>query len=104
MIAASHSSLVRALEKVAASVTTGAVELVVQPAEVRLDVPEALAVRAISPVAENAVRFASTTVTVSSRVRHGSRDLPADRAGCRPLRHSRPGASMARFVIRLPRS
>ena len=40
----------------------------VEATDARLDLPHALAVRTISPVVENALRFASTRVVISARV------------------------------------
>jgi two-component system, OmpR family, sensor kinase len=67
-IAALHSSLTRVLEEVTGAVTAGGIVVHLDVAEAWLDLPEALAVRAISPVVENAVRFARTAVTITSRV------------------------------------
>jgi signal transduction histidine kinase len=69
VLAASRSSLATVLAEVVRSVETGNIALAVDATDARLDLPDALAVRAISPVVENAVRFASTRVSITSRTR-----------------------------------
>jgi two-component system OmpR family sensor kinase len=82
VFAASRSSLLDVLADVAGTIDAGDVALSVDAAETRLDLPEALAVRAISPVVENAVRFATSQVTITSRLREpGSVEILVDDDG-----------------------
>ncbi len=67
VLAASRSSLGAVLAEVSEAVDAGAVEVEVRAADTRVEMPDALAVRAISPVVENAVQFARTKVTITSR-------------------------------------
>lgn len=82
VLAASRSTLGAVLAEVVGAVDTAGAQVTLAATDTRLDVPEALAVRAISPVVENAVRFASTRVTVTSRLRHpGSVEVLVDDDG-----------------------
>jgi two-component system, OmpR family, sensor kinase len=67
VVAASHSSLAEVLAEVSGTAETEGIELSVAAPDTRLDLPHALAVRTISPVVENALRFARSRVTISSR-------------------------------------
>ena len=67
VVSAGHCSLADVLGEVAASPSPSVATLDVEAAEGVLDLPHALAVRAISPVVENALRFARSRVAVSSR-------------------------------------
>jgi signal transduction histidine kinase len=69
VLAASHSSLCEVLAEVTAA-ENGKVAITVDAGETRLDLPHAVAVRAISPVVDNALRFAHSEVTITARVRH----------------------------------
>ena len=69
VVAASHCSVGEVLAEVAGAVDAGDIIVEVEAADERLDLPHALAVRAISPVVENAVRFAHRQVTVTTRLR-----------------------------------
>ncbi|TFB87534.1 HAMP domain-containing histidine kinase [Cryobacterium algoricola] len=54
----------------------GAIEIVVVPAPgLELGVPQAVALRALAPLLENAVRYASTRVTVRADARGGAVDI-----------------------------
>ena len=66
--AASHSSLAEVLAEIIAAENED-IAIAVEATDTRLDLPHALAVRAISPVVDNALRFALTEVTITSRVR-----------------------------------
>ena len=68
VLAASRSSLRTVLADVTDTIDAGDIALTVDAADARLELPDALAVRAISPVVENAVRFATSQVTITSRV------------------------------------
>jgi len=82
VLAASRSSLGAVLSEVVEAVATREIVVRVDAADVRLDLPDALAVRAISPVVENAVRFASNQVAITSRVRDpGSVEILVDDDG-----------------------
>jgi two-component system OmpR family sensor kinase len=82
VLAASRSSLGKVIADVTGAIDAGDVVLSVDAAEARLDLPDALAVRAISPVVENAVRFATSQVTITSRVRDaGSVEILVDDDG-----------------------
>jgi two-component system, OmpR family, sensor kinase len=70
VLAASHNTLETVLAEVVGEVDAAGIPVTLAATDTRLDVPAALAVRAVSPVVENAVRFASTRVTISSRFRH----------------------------------
>jgi two-component system, OmpR family, sensor kinase len=82
VLGASRSMLGTVLTEVVGAVDASRTSVRIDAPDTRLDVPEALAVRAISPVVENAVRFASTRVTVTSRFRHpGSVEILVDDDG-----------------------
>jgi two-component system OmpR family sensor kinase len=82
VLAASRSSRGKVIADVTSAIDAGDVVLSVDAAEARLDLPDALAVRAISPVVENAVRFAASQVTITSRVRNaGSVEILVDDDG-----------------------
>ena len=66
LVSGSHCSLREVLHDVAAHVDAGPVELAVDVDDLRLGVPHDLAVRAVSPVVENALRFASNRVVVGA--------------------------------------
>ena len=67
LLAAGRCSLTEVLDEIAATATTDGVTLTIDAADVALDLPQALAVRAISPVVENALRFARERVVISTR-------------------------------------
>jgi two-component system OmpR family sensor kinase len=82
VLAASRSSLLDVLADVTGTIDAGDVALSVDADEARLDLPDVLAVRAISPVVENAVRFATSQVTITSRLRDpGSVEILVDDDG-----------------------
>jgi signal transduction histidine kinase len=65
VVASSHCSLAEVLAEVTQGLDAGDTELTVPTSDVLLDLPHALAVRALSPVVENAFRYARSRVTVS---------------------------------------
>jgi signal transduction histidine kinase len=82
VLAASRSTLSAVLTEVVEAVDAAGIHVTIDAPDTRLDVPAALAVRAISPVVENAVRFASTRVTITRRFRHpGSVEILVDDDG-----------------------
>jgi signal transduction histidine kinase len=82
VLAASRSTLSAVLTEVVEAVDAAGIPVTIDAPDTRLDVPAALAVRAISPVVENAVRFASTRVTITRRFRHpGSVEILVDDDG-----------------------
>jgi len=81
IVTASQCSLVEVLRDVAEQASAGPVVLDVDVAEGRLALPHALAVRAISPVVENALRFARTRVEVTAVEQAGAVDIFVDDDG-----------------------
>ncbi|GAA4726133.1 HAMP domain-containing sensor histidine kinase [Nocardioides endophyticus] len=81
IVTASQCSLVEVLRDVAEQASAGSVVLDVDVAEGRLALPHALAVRAISPVVENALRFARTRVEVTTVETSGAVDIFVDDDG-----------------------
>lgn len=67
ILAAGRCSLTEVVDEVTAMAAYDEVTVTVDVADVALDIPLALAVRAISPVVENALRFARSRVDISSR-------------------------------------
>jgi signal transduction histidine kinase len=75
IVAAGSCSAREVVAEVVAHADNGRVELDVDVEQVRISLPHALAVRAVSPVVENAVRFARTSVTLTSSVQAGGLEI-----------------------------
>jgi signal transduction histidine kinase len=65
LIQASQSSVAEVVREILETLDTSRVTVTVEDSDARVAVPLALAVRALAPVLENAVRLASTSVTLS---------------------------------------
>ncbi len=76
-----HCSLREVLDDVAHQLGPGSAELVVDVAELGLGVPHDLAVRAISPVVENAMRFAGARVVIGAARLSGAVEIRVDDDG-----------------------
>ncbi|CAI9410218.1 HAMP domain-containing sensor histidine kinase [Nocardioides sp. T2.26MG-1] len=76
-----HSSLREVLGDVGSQLGADPERLAVDVADLRLGVPHHLAVRAISPVVENALRFARTRVRVGAVAAAGTVDVRVDDDG-----------------------
>ena len=66
VVASSQSSLAEVVAEILETTDDGRVRVEVDTPDVRLAVPHALAVRALAPVVANAVRLATSTVTLSA--------------------------------------
>ncbi len=77
----SHSSVRDVLDDVARHLATGPAEIVVDVPDLRLAVPHDHAVRAISPVVENALRFARTRVVIGAAKASGGVEIRIDDDG-----------------------
>jgi signal transduction histidine kinase len=66
VVASSQSSLAEVVAELLETTDDGRVRVEVDTPDVRLAVPHALAVRALTPVVENAVRLAASSVTLTS--------------------------------------
>ncbi|GAA1807828.1 HAMP domain-containing sensor histidine kinase [Nocardioides hankookensis] len=81
IVTASHCSLAEVLRDVAEHAGTGERTLDVDVTDARLGLPHALAVRAVSPVVENALRFARARVHVTARGTSGAIEIYVDDDG-----------------------
>ncbi|WP_051552114.1 HAMP domain-containing sensor histidine kinase [Nocardioides sp. URHA0020] len=81
IVRASHCSLVEVLEDVTGQAAPNDLVLDVDVVDARLGLPHALAVRAISPVVENALRFANTRVRISAAGTSGTVEVFVDDDG-----------------------
>ncbi|KQW43957.1 hypothetical protein ASC77_21420 [Nocardioides sp. Root1257] len=81
IVTASHCSLTEVLRDVAEHAGPSEVTLGVDVAEARLGLPHALAVRALSPVVENALRFARTRVDITASQTPGAIEIYVDDDG-----------------------
>ncbi|HEY0950331.1 HAMP domain-containing sensor histidine kinase [Nocardioides sp.] len=78
---ASHCSVRDVLDDVTRDLATGSAAIVVDVPELRLGVPHDHAVRAISPVIENALRFARTRVVIGASSASGAVEILVDDDG-----------------------